>query len=141
MTRQVVVDSCVGAKWILKEENTEKAIDLLSSDIDLIAPDLVLVEVANALWKTARRGLLSAGQADARLASLPGFFNRLLPTFDLVPEALELGLAADIPVYDCVYVVASRRTGASLVTADRRLIAKLAGKPEAGSVIHIADWK
>ena len=100
-----------------------------------------MIEVANVLRKTVKRGLLSAEQADARLADLPGFFSRLLPTFDLVPEALELGLAADVPVYDCIYVVASRRTGASLVTADRKLISKLAGRPDAGNVIHIADWK
>ena len=141
MTRQVVVNSCVGAKWVINEENSEQAINLLASDIEIVAPDLVLIEVANVLWKTVKRGLLSAEQADARLADLPGFFSRLLPTFDLVPEALELGLAADVPVYDCIYVVASRRTGASLVTADRKLISKLAGRPDAGNVIHIADWK
>lgn len=141
MTRQIVVDSCVGAKWVIRQEDSEKAINLLASDIELVAPDMVLIEVANALWKTVKRGLLPVELADSRLASLPGFFNRLLPTLDLVPEALELGLAADVPVHDCVYVVASRRTGANLVTADETLIAKLAGRPDAANIMHIADWK
>jgi predicted nucleic acid-binding protein len=60
---------------------------------------------------------------------------------DLVPEALTLGMAVDVPVYDCIYVIASRRTGTNLVTADSRLIARLVGTPDHSSVVHIADWK
>jgi predicted nucleic acid-binding protein len=107
----------------------------------LVAPDIVLAEAANALWKTAKRGLLTPDQADARLTNLPSFFNRLLPTMELVPEALMLGMAVDVPVYDCLYVVASRRIGANLVTADSKLIGKLAGTPDHSHVVHIANWK
>jgi predicted nucleic acid-binding protein len=107
----------------------------------LVAPDIVLTEAANVLWKAVKRALLTPEHADARLTNLPSFFNRLLPTFDLVPEALTLGMAVDVPVYDCVYVVAGRRAGANLVTADTKLMAKLAGTPDHSNVIHIADWK
>ena len=141
MTRQAVIDSSVCVKWLIDEEHSEKAIGLLSSNLELVAPDIVLTEAANALWKTVKRGLLTPEQADARLTSLPNFFNRLLPTTDLVHEALLLGVAVDVPVYDCVYVVASRRIGAKLVTADSKLIAKLAGTPDHSNVVHIADWK
>jgi predicted nucleic acid-binding protein len=141
VTRQAVIDSCVCVKWLIKEDHSEKAMGLLASDLELVAPDLVLTEAANVLWKTVRRGLLTPEQADARLTDLPSFFNRLLPTFDLVPEALALGMVVDLPVYDCAYVVASRRTGANLVTADSKLIAKLAGTPDHTNTVHIADWK
>jgi predicted nucleic acid-binding protein len=107
----------------------------------LVAPDIVLTEAANVLWKTVKRGLLTPEQADVRLTHLPSFFSRLLPTFDLVPEALMLGVAVNVPVYDCVYVVAGRRASANLVTADTKLIAKLAGTRDHSNVIHIADWK
>jgi predicted nucleic acid-binding protein len=136
-----VVDSCVCVKWLVREDHSEQALSLLSTDLELIAPDLVLIEAANVLWKTVKRGLLTREQADARLTNLPSFFSRLLPTFDLAPEALALGLAADVPVYDSVYVVATRRSGAGLVTADSRLIAKLAGTPDQDNVVHIRDWK
>jgi predicted nucleic acid-binding protein len=52
-----------------------------------------------------------------------------------------LGVAVNVPVYDCVYVVAGRRASANLVTADTKLIAKLAGTRDHSNVIHIADWK
>jgi predicted nucleic acid-binding protein len=141
VTRQAVIDSCVCVKWLIREEYSEKAISLLSSGLELVAPDIVLTEAANALWKTVKRRLLTPEQAEARFTNLPSFFSRLLPTFDLVPEALMLGMAIDVPVYDCVYVVAGRRVSASLITADTKLIAKLANTPDHSNVIHIADWK
>jgi predicted nucleic acid-binding protein len=98
VTRQAVIDSCVCVKWLIREEHSEKAISLLSSDLELVAPDIVLTEAANVLWKAVKRALLTPEHADARLTNLPSFFNRLLPTFDLVPEALTLGMAVDVPV-------------------------------------------
>lgn len=140
MTQQLVIDSCVCVKWVIREQDSERAINLLSSDAELIAPDLVLLEVANALWKNVRRGLITAERAQLRLGDLPGFFNRLLPSTELVAEALSLGLTIDLPIYDCAYVIASRRTGAKLVTADTKLVGKLADTPDRQNVIHLSDW-
>lgn len=140
MTVQAIVDSCVAVKWVVREEYSEKAVGLLQTDLHLVAPDLVLMEIANALWKNVKRGFVSAEQAKVRLNDVPGFFNRLLTTADLVVEAFALGNAADIPIYDCIYVVSARRIGARLVTADAKLVAKLAGTPDEARVIHITDW-
>ncbi len=141
MTDQAVIDSCVAVKWVVREDYSDKAIELLQADLHLVAPDLVLTEIANTLWKNVKRGLVSAEQAKVRLNDMPGFFNRLLTTPDLVADAFALGNTADVPIYDCIYVVAARRIGARLVTADTKLIAKLAGTPDEARVIHITDWK
>lgn len=141
MTGQVVVNSCVAVKWVLREEHSDKALELLQADLHLVAPDLVLMEIANALWKNVKRGLVSGEQAKVRLNDVPGFFNRLLTTPDLVAEAFALGDTADVPIYDCIYVVAARRIGARLVTADAKLVSKLAGTPDEARVFHITDWK
>jgi predicted nucleic acid-binding protein len=140
VTGQAVVDSCVAVKWVVREEHSDKAVELLQADLHLVAPDLVLMEIANALWKNVKRGLVSAEQANVRLNDVPGFFNRLLTTPDLVAEAFALGNTADVPIYDCIYVVAARRIGARLVTADAKLVSKLAGTPDEARVIHISDW-
>ena len=140
MTGQAVVDSCVAVKWVVREDHSDKAVELLQADLHLVAPDLVLMEIANALWKNTKRGLVSAEQAKVRLNDVPGFFNKLLTTPDLVAEAFALGNTADVPIYDCIYVVAARRIGTRLVTADAKLISKLAGTPDEARVIHITDW-
>ena len=141
MTEQAVVNSCVAVKWVVREEHSDQAIELLGADLQLVAPDLALMEIANALWKNVKRGLLAVDEAKVRLNDVPGFFNKLLSTPDLMAEAFALGLAVDVPIYDCAYVVAARRIGTRLVTADAKLISKLAGTPDEGRVIHIADWK
>lgn len=140
MTEQAVVDSCVAVKWVVREEDSDTAIELLSRDLKLIAPEFVLMEIASALWKNVKRGLLAADGATARLADVRGFFNKLVPTPELVMEAFALGDAIDVPVYDCAYVVAARRAGARLVTADSKLIAKLAGTTDAARIVHLSDW-
>jgi predicted nucleic acid-binding protein len=140
VTQAVIVDSCVCVKWVIHEQHSGEAIDLLSSGLELVAPDIVLVEAANALWKTVKRGLLTADRAEARFADLPRFFNKLLSTSDLIAEALVLAHTIDVPIYDCVYVIAGRRTGAPVVTADRKLIRKLAGTADANNLTHIAEW-
>lgn len=52
-----VVDASVVLKWFLREPDSAAADSLLekflNNEADLIAPDLILVETASALWKRA----------------------------------------------------------------------------------------
>jgi len=52
----VVVDASVAIKWLLEESGTRPAVRLLAERRPLLAPDLMLIEAANALWKKVRRG-------------------------------------------------------------------------------------
>jgi len=49
------------------------------------------------------------------------------PTFALMPDALDLALTHAISAYDACYVALASRLGRPLVTADQRLVQKLAG--------------
>lgn len=51
MTTKVVVDSCVAVKWFLREPDAALAVKLLAPDVETIAPDFVMLEIANVLWK------------------------------------------------------------------------------------------
>lgn len=57
--KSVVVDASLAAKWIVNEEGTEAAVNLLErwagEDFLVAAPCLIFVEVANALYKRVRR--------------------------------------------------------------------------------------
>lgn len=94
------------------------------------APDLILAETANALWRKARTGGLA--QADAARASheISRMFRRLVASQELRAQALDLALRRDHPVYDCFYVALAMREGAPLLTADRRLAQRLGGDVE-----------
>ena len=45
----LAIDASVAVKWFIDEPRRDQARDVLVRDFDLVAPDLILVEVANAL--------------------------------------------------------------------------------------------
>jgi predicted nucleic acid-binding protein len=114
----VVIDASVALKWVLDEPGKEAAEALL--DEELIAPALWLLEAANALWKRAKRGDISAEQAKARLEEL---YNAPVTTTAIEADltaAVDLANALGHPVYDCLYLAAAIREKTYVVTADRR---------------------
>ena len=137
----LVVDASVAVKWYLEEPESAKARLLLDAGHVLLAPDLVLSEIANALWKANRSGRVSAEMVGEALAGAPRLFDILVETQSLLVEAAQIAMKLGHPVYDCVDVVASTRLRAPLVTSDAKLVTKLAGTPDASNVVLLADWK
>ena len=123
----VVVDASVAVKWFIHEPDRPAARRLLEPDSRLVAPDLIVAEVASAMWKRAVAGESDPRQAPLMAASLPRFFTRLLPLVPLAARALEIAAELRHPVYDCFSLALAEREEAPLVTADRRLIERLAG--------------
>ena len=89
----------------------------------VIAPELMLTEVANALWKLQRAGQLRPEEVQPRLAGAVELVDHIEPDRHLQVEALALACHLDHPVYDCVYLALARREAASLLTTDQRLLA------------------
>jgi predicted nucleic acid-binding protein len=65
----VVVNASVALKWVIEEDGSDAATELLLNE-PLLAPDLLLVECANVLWAKTRRGVLTREFADAALWSI-----------------------------------------------------------------------
>jgi predicted nucleic acid-binding protein len=87
----------------------------------LLAPDVMPVEVANALWKKVRRGDLAEETLVTALTRLLASDLVLSPTVSLLLRATRLAVDTAHPVYDCVYLALADQQGATLATADRRL--------------------
>lgn len=86
---------------------------------DLIAPDLVTVEVARVLRRNLRSGLISAEQADAALGDYLDLGIALYPITPMI-EAV-WGLRDNVTVEDAAYVVLAQIADATLLTTDQRL--------------------
>ena len=94
---------------------------VLAADL-VLAPELMLTEVANALWRLQRAGQLKASGLQQRLSRAADLVDHIAPDRTLLAEALALATHLDHPVYDCLYLVLARREVASLLSADRRLL-------------------
>jgi predicted nucleic acid-binding protein len=119
----LIVDASVAVKWFAAENGSDRAEALLATGEELIAPDLVLAEVSNVMWKKLRGRLLSSDQVVASARRLPQYFERLIAIGDLVERATELTVALDHPAYDCFYLALAERERLAIVTADSRMLA------------------
>ena len=68
MSSPLVVDASVAVKWFVPEELSEHADLIAASGSMLLAPKLVLLDVANAFWRKVQRHLISADDAIEYLA-------------------------------------------------------------------------
>jgi predicted nucleic acid-binding protein len=119
-----IVDASVAVRWFVQGPGDERAAPW-QGEPTLVAPDLVLAEAGNALWRYVRSGQLQIEEAASILQQVPLSIARLVETGDLVGDALLLASRLDHPVYDCVYLALAQREKLQLLTLDRKL-AKLA---------------
>lgn len=136
----MIVDACVAAKLFIAEEDSSLAERIFFGDALLIAPDLVLVEVGNALFKAWRAGVIASDQMDRSLSRLPTMFGKLFPTAELVADAAIISRILRHPLPDCVYAALRWRTGAPVITADEAFIkATQAFGAWSGTAIRLKD--
>ena len=93
---------------------------MLKADL-VLAPELMLTEVANALWRLQRAGQLPAEGLQQPLSRAAELVDVIEPDRHLQVEALALACHLDHPVYHCLYLALARREAAMLLTADQRL--------------------
>lgn len=118
-----VVDASVAIKWFVPEPHHEQARSLLyHCGGQLAAPDFILSEVANILWKKNRRAEIPQDQALEALNDLFDYFDAFSPFSALMTRALEFSIALNHPVYDCIYLACAEQEEKPLITADQRLI-------------------
>ena len=136
-----VVDSSVAIKWVVEEEGTPNAVALLSG-ARLVAPELLVAECANIIWKKVRRGEFSTEEAGYAARLLEAANVELMPMRGLVREATRLALATSHPAYDCLYLALALANRWRFVTADLRLIRKLEHYSDVSllaSIVALAD--
>ena len=97
MTETLVVDASVAIKWVVQEEGTEAALGLRS--LNLVAPELILAECANILWKKAERAELTreAALLSAKLLERSGI--EFVSLYGLSERTVALAIELGHPAY------------------------------------------
>lgn len=125
---RVVIDASVAVKWVVEESGTAEALYLLEHAA-LSAPDLLVAECANILWKKVKRGELTEEEAGLAAQLLQRADLDILPTRPLMSRALDLAIALDHAAYDCLYLALAVESDWRFVTADERFVRKLSLSP------------
>jgi predicted nucleic acid-binding protein len=132
-----VIDASVAIKWVIDEPGSEQALKLRRHAV--AAPDLLISECANIVRKKVRLGELTGPEATMAIRLLVRADIELVPARQLASRAVEWAILLDHSAYDCMYLTLAEATTRPFVTADARLLRKLAAERTAArSVAAVA---
>ena len=135
----IVVDASVAVKWYLAEANSDIAQRLIGDAYELVAPDLLHLEVANALYKAWRRGAIDIAHMNASMTNLRSTPIRIVSMGDFLVDATRMAQTIRHPVYDCVYLVLALRLAGRLITADESFINALGRTDLAHAMVSLRE--
>jgi len=120
----LVLDTSAILKWVLNEEDSEKARRILDGWLDgaleLIAPSLVFPEAGNVLARMVRHGNLTSQAAHTCFRMVLEYSPAIQDSSELYELSLDLALEHRQSHYDCLFLALARAQKCKLVTADEK---------------------
>ncbi len=132
-----IIDASVAIKWVVDEPGTAEALSLRRHR--LLAPDLIIAECANILWKKVRRNELLEDEALVLVGILTRSDIEFEPMAPLMQQATRLSILLGYAAYDCFYLALAMADGSPFVTADEVLQRKVRSSGLPVSVTHLRD--
>lgn len=120
----IVIDASVAVKWLLPEEGSESARELLTGIAPLVVPEIARIEVPGAVLRKLRAGLLDESEAKVSIELWNDLVResvRIVPMDELLDRAIQIAITCSHPLTDCLYVAAAVQLDAKLLTADAAL--------------------
>ena len=120
----VVIDASIAIKWVVEEDGTAEALTLRRR-ANVIAPELLIAECANILWKKVQRGELNNDEALLAARLLQAAEVEFLPSRSLLEAATHIAIELKHAAYDCLYLALAAERDCRFVTADESFVRKL----------------
>ena len=133
-------DASAAVKWAITEPDSAAANRLLNGELELYAPRLLASEVGNALWRRTRSNELERQSSLTEAGGLVGLPLNWANDAELITPALDIALALNRPICDCVYPTLAYRVDAALITADARFYNTLAATEHSGRAALLARF-
>lgn len=123
----IIADASVVVKWFIEEEHRDKAVEIrnkfVNGDIQIITPDLILYELANALRYNPSFNVSDVCEAIESIYELGILI--LEPQPEIFGFAINISFSKNISFYDAYYVALSQYSKFNFVTADKKLYEKI----------------
>ena len=116
----------VAVKWYIPEPLSDAALYYLElykqEQSRLLAPNLIIAEIGNVLWKKVRQNELIIQDARQVGDILSNYCPlRLISSSKLMPAALEIAISKGLTIYDSLYLALAVSVEAPLITADQEI--------------------
>ena len=136
---KIVVDASVAIKWFLTENLNQEADRFLHDNYVLIAPNFLLLEVSNIVWKKTMRSEIEGKDFAFIIGSLKSFMSVLHPIEPFLFLAQQLAFQLRHPVYDCLYLATAMMNKTRVITADRKFYNRVADSEYSESIAWIEN--
>jgi len=137
--KRFVVDASVAIKWFIPEIHSPAAARLLERDFYLCAPDLIVPEIGNTLWKKVRRKEITVDEAADIITAIEKAPLETFASLPLLRGAFEIAMMLNRTVYDSLYLALAIAQNCHLVTADSKLHSAVGTSSLAPHVAWIED--
>jgi predicted nucleic acid-binding protein len=125
--KEIVLDASVAVKWFSEEEWTDLAVGLrnehLAGRLVLVAPDLLIYEVSNALRHNPGFAAADVQSAVRDLFDLG--LDLVPPSEEIFERAAALAFKHKITIYDACYLALAELMGLEFVTGDGKLYRRI----------------
>lgn len=115
---RLVLDASAAIEIVLDRSKARQFVHLLEEADEVLAPDLLVPEVVNTIWKYHQFENLNLSACDRALELALGLVDALVPARELYREAFLLARTARKAAYDMFYLALARREDAALLTTD-----------------------
>lgn len=123
----LILDASIVVKLAVDEPGRDALVTVLAARDDaIVVPDLMFVELANALWRKCVAGEVTAEQARDAMQHSVQTFRDVVPARGLASQALKIALQVKHPAYDCFYLACALAEAGQVLTADARFAAAAA---------------
>lgn len=118
----LIIDSNVVAKWFFPEHLTEKALavrdDWQIRAVELIAPELLLIEVCHVIRTKTRIQIITPDESKSTMQNLLSLEIPTVPIYPLLVTANEFAIVFELTIYDALYLALAQELSGTLITAD-----------------------
>jgi predicted nucleic acid-binding protein len=119
---KVILDANCAMEIAFNKTDAGRLKALLAESEETLAPDLIVPEFVNGLWKLYQFTDTSLGLCDQALGTLLGMVDTFVPSCEIYRDAFALSRAQKTrAAYDMFYLALALREDATLLTLDGTL--------------------